>query len=913
MSAINIAYDPVFASYGMKVVSYETANAIREYNFNLPPGSPVQHYIPQPGFQEQVACCDADVLVIGGRRGAGKMQSVESKVVTPFGLRRLGDLKVGSIITDPVTGGMERVIQIYEHPQKDCYAVMFSDGTETTCGLEHLWKARLNNNISKKRVLNGLSLEEDYRIYTFQQIKDFLDRQERGELNNGKDKKCFVVPLTAPVHFTKSGHSGYMNIPDEVDPYVVGVLIGDGCMLYNNVQITSEDQAVFDEIEKAGYKLGVIKQRDNSNCITRSIISQPLRDFLRKQNILGKRSQEKSLPACFKYGSVDVRTAVLQGLMDTDGCCDKAGHCFFYTTSKTLAEDVQFIVESLGGTASIRTDNNSGYKKDGVFIQCSTSYDVYIKMKDTTQLFRLPRKKERCRPFNGGISEVTRKIVGYRYLGKMDCRCITVDSPNSLYATDHFIVTHNTFIITLLPLRDIKYKGFTGIGFRKELDDIKDGLWHESMQFYPGFATPKESAYEWKFQNGAYFRYDQLQNESETDRRFRGLQIPFMLIDELPQIQLSTFFTLLASNRNSLGIKNTFIGTCNPQEKSHWLYKLIKWYINEETGEIRPDRDGRKRYFYKYGDTVEEMYWGDSKEEVYEKAKGEIDKVYNSNLQNAGLDWRNLITSFCFIEGRYEDNKLFIKNDPNYYGRLAQQGGVKAIMDMQGKWGGIDNGNADISAEDFCKLFTNPMARTGRKSLILDVALITDDCTFGIFDGDNLEKVEVYKGVGSDDITALSRSILQREGIVERNFVFDASGVGQFLRQPFHSDQGGAIAFAGNSAAEDPKIYRNIRAQCFDALIRGIREGKRSVSPEAAETKLPDGRTLMEHLIEQRKVLIRVANAPKEQFISKPEMRQLLGGKRSPDEMDMLMMHEVLRIMRRVGGFSGIESLRYFS
>ena len=28
--------------------------------------------IPQPGFQEQVANCDADVLVVGGRRGAGK-------------------------------------------------------------------------------------------------------------------------------------------------------------------------------------------------------------------------------------------------------------------------------------------------------------------------------------------------------------------------------------------------------------------------------------------------------------------------------------------------------------------------------------------------------------------------------------------------------------------------------------------------------------------------------------------------------------------------------------------------------------------------------------------------------------------------------------------------------------------------
>ena len=65
--------------------------------------------------------------------------------------------------------------------------------------------------------------------------------------------------------------------------------------------------------------------------------------------------------------------------------------------------------------------------------------------------------------------------------------------------------------------------------------------------------------------------------------------------------------------------------------------------------------------------------------------------------------------------------------------------------------------------------------------------------------------------------------------------------------------------------------------------------------------------------MEQRKVLIRVLNSPKEQFISKPEMRQLLGGKRSPDEMDMMMMHEVLRIKKRIGGFQGISALSYFS
>ena len=149
MSAIikkEIGLDPVFASVGQRVFTNSFVEKLRKENLAIKSGKgkktksgTLNNYIPQKGFQEKVLLCDADIKIVGGRRGGGKEQPVDCKVVTPFGLRRMGDLKIGDIITCPATGEMQHVIQIYEHPKKDAYRVNFADGTSTECGLEHLW------------------------------------------------------------------------------------------------------------------------------------------------------------------------------------------------------------------------------------------------------------------------------------------------------------------------------------------------------------------------------------------------------------------------------------------------------------------------------------------------------------------------------------------------------------------------------------------------------------------------------------------------------------------------------------------------------------------------------------------------------------------------------------------------------
>ena len=65
--------DPVFLQYGMEVYDTAYIDRLREENLELKRlGKRVYNIIPQPGFQENVITSEADIKIIGGKRGAGK-------------------------------------------------------------------------------------------------------------------------------------------------------------------------------------------------------------------------------------------------------------------------------------------------------------------------------------------------------------------------------------------------------------------------------------------------------------------------------------------------------------------------------------------------------------------------------------------------------------------------------------------------------------------------------------------------------------------------------------------------------------------------------------------------------------------------------------------------------------------------
>ncbi|MDP3938771.1 MAG: terminase family protein, partial [Deltaproteobacteria bacterium] len=226
--------------------------------------------------------------------------------------------------------------------------------------------------------------------------------------------------------------------PVPVAPYVLGVLLGDGGLTHG-VTITSADASVLDavrtEVERFGGAL-VHRSRYDYNAIR----AAALKDQLRLLDVLGHGSATKRVPHRYLWNSAEVRLAVLQGLMDTDGTCEKSGNTSFTSISKGLAEDVLFLARSFGGKAYIKSRvpkyTHRGEKKVG-----KRAYTAVIRLPHVP-IFRLDRKLARyIRPTSTTDHNL---IVAFRDVEPAEAVCISVAHPSQLYVTRDFIVTHNT-------------------------------------------------------------------------------------------------------------------------------------------------------------------------------------------------------------------------------------------------------------------------------------------------------------------------------------------------------------------------------------------------------------------------------------------------------------------------------------
>ena len=907
--------DPVFLKFGKKVYTYEYVDSLRQENLKLKKnGKPIFNLIPQKGFQEKVLLTQADIKIVGGKRGGGKVVPNDTPIITPFGLRKNGDLKIGQIISNPVTGGFEKVIDIYEHPDHDFYEMMFDDGTSCECGLEHLWVVRQTGYTHKRRHMYGGNLRDDYRVWTFGMIKEWLDKQSKeGKYMDGASKKHLVIPLTEPVKFTKSGASMKKN---DIDPYVIGALIGDGTItdLKNyDAYLSSADVEIVDEFVKAGIDMSRKIEDKRSNAVSYYISDDKVREALALTKLKGCRSNDKFIPTCYKWGTVEERFALVQGMMDTDGYVDERGHLFFTTISPRLAEDMKFVIQSLGGTAKI-CKKKAGYKdENGNYIECNDAYELYIKIKDSARLFRLSRKKERCKPFNGGVSEVCRRIVGYRHVGKKDGRCISVDSYDSLYMINDFIVTHNTWLGLFEALPYIYNPDVNMYGFRKFEDDVKRGIWKSSKQVYRGFGQDSDSYFEWKFCDGkgATMKMEHLADVKKIGDRYRGVEMAYILIEELAEHtrdNLDTLFALLASNRTTSGVKSKCVCTCNPVGKSNKLRHLLEWYIDPDTDTIIKERDGKVRYFHRYGDDVQDIAWGNSPEEVYENinVRAKIDKL----VAETGCPYTDFITSLVFIEGDYADNKILKVSDPKYMNRIAARGTESTTNDIVGVWKDIDSGTSLLSMEDMEKFFNNSERRDGFMRASADVALKNDFLVLYAFDGHHVCDIETLRGAMSDDVIPFIERFLARNGVRKENFTYDQNGLGMWLSES-QAFKGKAVPFNNKSTPSDTRMWNNLKSECADKFVNAIKAGEFSISEDVLNRKFHDKKkreyTVRERLMEERRALKRKDGADARfEIIGKPQMKHEVG--HSPDFIEALFMVMHLFAKKKVFTRRGFEN-----
>ena len=364
--------------------------------------------------------------------GEAKAQPLDAKVLTPSGWKPMGDMKVGSRVI-AADGSTTRVIGVYPQGERQIYRVGFSDGSATECDGDHLWLTQTQYERNNERRYRQRNPFGD-RIGAFCQAR--ATREIAATLLTDRSGKNHTIPMVQPVRFHRRA------VP--VDPWFLGFLLGDACLRDTSIIISSGDAWIIDRATKClpeGFHLrrtSAASGCDYSVSSTgnkggRGPGSNPLLTSLRKLGVLGKRAWEKRIPDVYLVNSIDIRLAILQGLMDADGTVCRNGQMVRLSTSSAgLAQDVQAIVQSLGGTAPIR--------------RCATAkrdaYRVLINLPNGMSAFSLPRKAVRLKARTKYPAR--RYITSVETVGRKQAQCIAIEHPSRLYVTDDFVVTHNT-------------------------------------------------------------------------------------------------------------------------------------------------------------------------------------------------------------------------------------------------------------------------------------------------------------------------------------------------------------------------------------------------------------------------------------------------------------------------------------
>ena len=326
----------------------------------------------------------------------------------------MGDVRVGTEIATPF--GHSPVKAIYPQGEQDIYKIQFSGSSFVECTADHSWEVQTNrkNRSGKYRADKVLTTAE-------------LMEKSHSELRR------LGVPDQGVVEFAERA------VP--LDPYLVGVLIGDGGLTNTHlgqVRLASADDEILKHVSEAlppNYYLHHVAKYDYR--LTRGPKfrgpkhKSPLIQALKDLGLAGLYSHQRFIPDCYLYNTKEVRIAMLQGLLDTDGWVDEHGQARFDQTSTRLAIDVGELVESLGGFVgySYKVNEHKGCMKTS------------ISHPDAPSLFRLTRKKEKARPRKVAPH---RKIQSIEWSHRADTQCISLEDPRGLYLTDGMIATHNT-------------------------------------------------------------------------------------------------------------------------------------------------------------------------------------------------------------------------------------------------------------------------------------------------------------------------------------------------------------------------------------------------------------------------------------------------------------------------------------
>lgn len=506
-------------------------------------------------YQEQIAreITDNRRVAVLTARQSGKALALDTPVPLFDGSwTTIADLKIGDVIIGS-NGQQTTVTFKSDIHHKPSYAMTFeSSGSPVVACEDHLWTVW--DRYTRKFVTKTTKqLAVNYKVVN----------------KRGYSEYRYAIPNIKPIKYP------HKDLP--ADPYTIGCWLGDGASASNTFTCHDDDRQHY-ESKGIGFTSDVSYERNSSNTVFTSGIAD-LRPTLRQLGLL----KNKHIPQEYLTSSVEQRTLLLQGLMDTDGFID--GQCNIQLSRKNqrLVDDVYQLIVSLG--FKVRVSH---------FEPTNSTRLTFNTHEGSVIPVSIPRKLERLTVKKKDRYISSRSITSIELTDTVPTQCITVDADDSLFAFGRdYILTHNTTTAMAIILHYILFNEFKTVAIlANKGDSAREVLSRVQLAYESLPKWLQQGILEWnkgsiELENGC-----KVYAGTTSSSAIRGKSISFLYLDEVAFIEgYDEFFAsvyptissgestklLMTSTPNGL---NHFYKTCVGAEEGTNGYRFVKvmWY-----------------------------------------------------------------------------------------------------------------------------------------------------------------------------------------------------------------------------------------------------------------------------------------------------------------------------------------------
>jgi replicative DNA helicase len=381
----------------------------------------------------------SDLIIIAGRPAMGKCLSIGSLVYTNSGFIKIGEAKIGQKILGS-NGLIGKITGVFPQGKKDVFRVYFDDNTFVDCCNEHLWE--VSTRTDRKASYGNKEMRTSV-LKTNQMI---------GNLFCSDGRSNYSIKIIKPLNFEHKEIT--------LNPYLLGFYLGGG--------YSSKSIVCFSNIEKYLVLKVELLLSDTDKLIQLNYKDYKVRGINKKKSniwndlynldLIQKKSDKKFIPKNYLYNTIEVRTLLLQGLVDTDGYIPTKGRSAieYSTVSIQLRDDILELVRGLGGKASYLVKKGS-YTKNGVKHEAKEYYRMYLSL--PPEIIPISSKKH-TEKYSQEKKFHRKFITKIEELGiKEEMVCISVNTPDSLFITDGYNLTHNTSVVLSMVINASVRKG----------------------------------------------------------------------------------------------------------------------------------------------------------------------------------------------------------------------------------------------------------------------------------------------------------------------------------------------------------------------------------------------------------------------------------------------------------------------